>query len=69
MDAHRLEDQDLTIYPCPVCDGLHVGHRLDAEARRRRSIIKEVESLDRRIRGLSGTTQSCWTSARSLSQS
>jgi hypothetical protein len=31
---------------------LHVGHRQDAEARRRRSIINEVESLDRRIQGL-----------------
>jgi hypothetical protein len=50
LHARRLEDQHLNIYPCPICLGLHVGHRGDAEARRRRSIVKELESLDRRVR-------------------
>ena len=52
LHARRLEDQDVTIYPCPICLGLHVGHRQDGEARRRRSIIKELESLERRLREL-----------------
>lgn len=49
LHARRLADQDLNIYPCPVCFGLHVGHRQDAEARRRRSIIKELGALNPRI--------------------
>jgi hypothetical protein len=50
LHARRLDDQDLNIYPCPTCHGLHVGHRQDALARRRRSIVKELESVDRRVR-------------------
>jgi hypothetical protein len=52
LHARRLEDQHLNIYPCPICFGLHVGHRQDAEVRSRRSIIKQLGSLDRRIHKL-----------------
>jgi hypothetical protein len=50
LHARRLEDQHLNIYPCPICFGLHVGHPQDAAARRRRSILKELELLDGRVR-------------------
>lgn len=49
LHARRLEDPYMSIYPCPICLGLHVGHRQDAQARRRRSIVKELESLERRM--------------------
>jgi hypothetical protein len=50
LHARRLEEQDLNIYPCSICGGLHVGHRPDAVAQRRRFIVKELKSLDRRTR-------------------
>lgn len=47
--ASLLGDEGLNIYPCDVCHGLHVGHRQNSEARRRRLAVKELRSLDLRI--------------------
>jgi hypothetical protein len=52
LRARRLQDQYLSIYPCSICLGLDVGHRQGDEARRRRSIINELASLDQSIREL-----------------
>lgn len=49
LHARRLQDDDLQIYPCDVCDGLHVGHDSSALAKRRRRIIKELAAIQERI--------------------
>jgi hypothetical protein len=52
MHADRLDDDDLRIYPCPLCQGLHVGHDPEPRARQRRRIIHELQSLERRLQEL-----------------
>jgi hypothetical protein len=52
IHADRLGDDDLRIYPCSVCQGLHVGHDPEPTARVRRRIIHELRSLKRRLREL-----------------
>lgn len=52
MHADRLGDDDLLIYPCPLCQGLHVGHDPEPRARERRRIIRELRSLERLLQGL-----------------
>jgi hypothetical protein len=52
MHADRLGDDDLRIYPCPLCQGLHVGHDPGPRARERRRIIHELQSLERRLQEL-----------------
>jgi hypothetical protein len=52
MHADRLGDDDLRIYPCPLCQGLHVGHDPDPRARECRRIIRELRSLERRLQEL-----------------
>jgi len=52
--ARCLGDEELNIYPCPVCSGLHVGHDPQSQALKRRryaqrqlqSIVKRLEFLD-----------------------
>jgi hypothetical protein len=51
MHADRLDD-DLRIYPCPLCQGLHVGHDPEPRARQRRRIVHELQSLERRLQEL-----------------
>ena len=50
--ADRLGDDDLRIYPCPLCQGLHVGHDPESRARVRRRIIHELRSLERQLQEL-----------------
>lgn len=50
--ASRLRDDDLHIYPCPLCDGLHVGHDPERRPRRYRRVIAELRSLQRRLQEL-----------------
>jgi hypothetical protein len=52
MHADRLGDDDLRIYPCPLCQGLHVGHDPERRARERRRIIRELRSLERLLQEL-----------------
>jgi hypothetical protein len=52
MHADRLGDDDLHIYPCPLCQGLHVGHDPERRAREHRRIIHELRSLERRLQEL-----------------
>jgi hypothetical protein len=52
MHAARLGDYDLRIYPCPLCQGLHVGHDPAPRARERRRIIRELRSLERLLQKL-----------------
>jgi hypothetical protein len=52
MHARLLQDDDLRIYPCSVCQGLHVGHDPERRARERRQIILELRSLERRLQEL-----------------
>jgi hypothetical protein len=49
LHARRLPDDDLHIYSCGLCDGLHVGHDPSAPARRRRRITKQLAALQTRI--------------------
>jgi hypothetical protein len=50
LHASRLGDPDLHVYPCPVCAGLHVGH--DPDRIKRRTLAKELASIERRITDL-----------------
>jgi hypothetical protein len=50
LHASRLGDPDLHVYPCAVCAGLHVGH--DPDRIKRRTLAKELASLERRITDL-----------------
>jgi hypothetical protein len=52
MHAARLDDDDLRVYPCGVCKGLHVGHDPGRRARERRRTIHELQSLERRLQEL-----------------
>jgi hypothetical protein len=52
LHARRLRDDDIHIYPCVVCDGLHVGHDPSAAARRRRQALTELRGLDEKIEEL-----------------
>jgi hypothetical protein len=52
MHADRLGDDDLRIYPCPLCQGMHVGHDPERRARERRRIIRELRSLERLLQEL-----------------
>jgi hypothetical protein len=52
MHADRLGDDDLRIYPCSVCQGLHVGHDPERRARERRRIIRKLRSLERLLQEL-----------------
>ena len=52
MHADRLGDDDLRIYPCPLCHGLHVGHDPERGAREHGRIVHELRSLDRRLQEL-----------------
>jgi hypothetical protein len=52
MHADRLGDDDLHIYPCPLCQGLHVGHDPEQRARERRRLIRELRTLERRLQEL-----------------
>jgi hypothetical protein len=52
MHADRLGDDDLRIYPCSICKGLHVGHDPEQRVRKRRRIIHELRSLERRLQEL-----------------
>lgn len=58
LHASRLGDPDLDVYPCPVCAGLHVGH--DPDRLKRRTLAKELASIERRIAqsSLEGIAQS-----------
>jgi hypothetical protein len=38
-------DDNLRIYPCSMCKGLHVGHDPEPRARERRRIVHELRSL------------------------
>jgi hypothetical protein len=50
MHAHRLNDDDLRIYPCAVCKGLDVGH--DPKAPKHKRLIRELRSLERLLQEL-----------------
>jgi hypothetical protein len=52
LHARRLHDDDLHIYGCDICDGLHVGHDASASARRRRRITKQLVALQTKIEEL-----------------
>jgi hypothetical protein len=52
LHASQLPDEDLRIYPCPVCQGLHVGHDPEWRARERRRIMRELRSLERLLQEL-----------------
>jgi hypothetical protein len=52
LHASQLRDDDLLIYPCPLCDGLHVGHDPERKLRRYRKIVAELRSLQRRLQEL-----------------
>jgi hypothetical protein len=52
LHASQLQDDDLHIYPCPLCQGLHVGHDPERRARRCRQITAELRSLRRRLQEL-----------------
>jgi hypothetical protein len=52
LHARLLRDEDLRIYPCPLCQGLHVGHDPERRARKRRRIIHELRSLERLLQEL-----------------
>jgi hypothetical protein len=52
LHASQLHDEDLRIYPCPLCQGLHVGHDPEPRARERRRIIHELRSLERLLQEL-----------------
>jgi hypothetical protein len=47
--ARQLQDPDLHVYLCPVCDGLHVGHEPNWGARRRRR-LKKLRSIDAQLK-------------------
>jgi hypothetical protein len=52
LHASQLHAEDLRIYPCPLCEGLHVGHDPRRRARERRRIVHELRSLERRLQEL-----------------
>jgi len=52
LHASQLQDDDLHIYPCSLCQGLHVGHDPEWKARRYRQITAELRSLRHRLQEL-----------------
>lgn len=52
LHARRLQDEDIHIYPCPLCDGLHVGHAPSTIVRRQRRITKELERVQRKLQDI-----------------
>ena len=60
LHARLLQDEDLRIYPCPLCQGLHVGHDPGRRARERRRITYQLRSLDRRLQELERERVGWW---------
>jgi hypothetical protein len=52
LHARLLRDEDIRIYPCPLCQGMHVGHDPEPRARERRRIIRELRSVERLLKEL-----------------
>ena len=51
--AGRLEHQDLDIYPCDVCGGLHIGHDPTSERlQKRKKVRRQLNRLARRLDAL-----------------
>lgn len=51
MHLRRLEGEGVVIYPCRICDGLHIGHDQE-HARKRRLAKRELGRLEKRLRAL-----------------
>lgn len=56
LHARRLKDEDIRIYPCAVCDGLHVGHA-SGLTKRRRKIAKQLEVLLSKLQEIDRTRE------------
>jgi uncharacterized small protein (DUF1192 family) len=51
--ARELASGDLLIYPCPVCDGLHVGHEIGkGPAKKAKQIRSRLVEIEKRIAAL-----------------
>jgi hypothetical protein len=51
--ARRLGHPDLNIYPCSVCDGLHVGHNSTGESvGRLRKTRKKLRAIESRLQAI-----------------
>lgn len=72
--ASRLEHPDLNIYPCTVCDGLHVGHDSTGESvrwlrkasKKLRAIESRLHELDRERQELEGQKKTLLEERRCL---
>lgn len=49
LHARRLQEPDLQIYPCSLCQGLHIGHDPGIQARRLRNLARELRLVERTI--------------------
>jgi len=53
LHARRIHSPGLHVYPCDICDGLHVGHDLTSEqTKRARAVRKRLRSIDRQLASL-----------------
>ena len=67
--ASGLEHQELNIYPCEVCGGLHIGHDPSSDAvRRRRKMRGELNVISKRLNSLEQEKKQLESRRRALSE-
>ena len=51
--ACNLAQNDINIYPCPICDGLHLGHDPSSETvKKRKQVRKKLNRIAQRLQAL-----------------